>query len=124
MTPSVKYAVLGTATVSTIVLALWPVLDADARAGVLMAAAVALPVQLAAFALLHRSREGLEGFLAVWIGGTLARLAVVGVAAVFVIRTQMAGAVPMLLSLAGFFFALLLLEPVCFRVGSGNTVEA
>jgi hypothetical protein len=124
MTPSVKYAVIGTAAVCAIVLGLWPVLDADGRAGVLMAAAVALPVQVVAFALLHRSRDGLNGFLAAWVGGTLVRMMVVAVAAVLVIRSEMAGAVPMLLALAGFFFALLLLEPVCFRVDSSNTVEA
>ena len=54
-----------------------------------------------------------------WIAGHL--LAVV---AIVVIRSGMEGAVPMLLALAGFFFGLLLLEPVYFRIGPNETVEA
>lgn len=124
MTPSVKYASMGSAAIAAIVLGLWPLLDSDGRTGVLTAAAVALPVQVVAFALLQRTRHDLNGFLAAWIGGTLVRLMVVGLVAALVIRAGTPGAVPMLLALAGFFFALILLEPVCFRVKSGNTVEA
>jgi len=124
MTPSAKYAVLGAGAVSAIVLGLWPFLDASARSGVLTAAAVALPVQIVAFATIQRFRGELTGFLAAWIGGTLVRMAVVGVVAVALIRSDFDGAVPMLLALAGFFFGLLLLEPVCFRIEPGHTVEA
>jgi len=46
------------------------------------------------------------------------------VVAVVVIRSGTEGAVPMLLALAGFFFGLLLLEPVYFRIGPSETVEA
>jgi hypothetical protein len=124
MTPSAKYAVLGAGAVSAAVLGLWPLLDAPARSGVLAAAAVALPVQVIAFAVMQRFRGELNGFLAAWIGGTLVRMAVVGVVAVALVRSSSEGAVPMLLALAGFFFGLLLLEPVCFRIEPGNTVEA
>mgnify|MGYP006969362362 CR=1 FL=1 len=124
MTPSAKYAALGAGAVSAVVLALWPFLDAPARSGVLVAAAVALPVQIVAFAAIQRFRGELNGFLAAWIGGTLVRMLVVGAAAIALVRSGFDGGVPMLLALAGFFFGLLLLEPVCFRVEPTKTVEA
>ena len=86
MTPSVKYASMGSGAIAAIVLGLWPLLDSDGRTGVLTAAAVALPVQVVAFALLQRTRHDLNGFLAAWIGGTLVRLVVVGLVAALVIR--------------------------------------
>ena len=98
------------------VLALWPILDPADRQGVLVAAAIALPVQILAFSALVRLRGRLNGFLAVWAGGTLLRMFVVGVAAFLAIRSGSDGAIAMLLALAGFFFGLLLLEPVYFRL--------
>jgi hypothetical protein len=124
MTPTVKYAVLGSGAVAAIVLGLWPFVDAPSRSGILAAAAVALPVQVIAFAAIQRFRGELNAFLAAWVGGTLVRMAVVGVVAVALVRSGADGAVPMLLALAGFFFGLLLLEPACFRIETGNTVEA
>lgn len=123
MSPSLKYAATGFAGIATFALVLWPFLDPASRNGILLAGAVALPVQAIAFAALHRFREDPNGFLAVWLGGTLVRMGVIAVVAALVIRSGMQGAVPMLLALAGFFFGLLLLEPVYFRPGS-NTVEA
>lgn len=117
MIASLKYAAAGAGVVALSVLALWPFLDAAGRTAVLMAAAVALPVQVLAFAALHGLSGRLEGFLAAWVGGTLLRMAVLATAAFFVIRSQVEGAVPMLLALAGFFFGLLLLEPIYFRLG-------
>lgn len=124
MSPSLKYAMTGGAAIAAIVGAFWPFLDPAGRAGVLLAAAVALPIQAIAFWLLLRFRGEGNAFLAAWIGGTLVRMAVVGVAAFMVIRSGMDGAVPMLLALAGFFFGLLLLEPVYFRPGPSTLVDA
>ena len=124
MSASVKYAVTSVVAIATIVAGLWPFLEPAGRNGVLVAAAVALPVQVIAFWALNRSRTELNGFLAAWIGGTLVRMAVIAVVAILVIRSGTEGAVPMLLALAGFFFGLLLLEPVYFRVGLNETVEA
>jgi len=87
---------------------------------VVTAAAIALPVQVSAFAVLNRYSGQLNGFLAAWVGGTFLRMAVVAVAAVVVIRSGMEGAVPMLLALAGFLFGLLLLEPIYFRIEQGT----
>ena len=117
MSAWLKYAVAGSTMVALSLLALWPFLDPAGRSGVSAAAAVAVPVQVVAFAALHGLSGRLEGFLAAWVGGTLLRMVVLAAAAFFVIRSQAEGAVPMLLALAGFFFALLLLEPVYFRLG-------
>ena len=124
MSPSLKYAVTGAAVVAVIVMALSPFLDAAARNGVLVAGLIAIPVQVTAFWALNRHRGELNGFLAAWVGGTVLRMAVLGVVAFVVIRSGSEGAVATLLALAGFFFGLLLLEPVYFRIERNKTVEA
>ncbi|MBT8487641.1 MAG: hypothetical protein HKO77_04870 [Gemmatimonadetes bacterium] len=124
MSPSLKYAATGGAVVAVTVGALWLILDPAGRSGVLLAGAIALPVQAVAFWGLHRFRGEPNAFLAAWIGGTFLRMAVVGVVAFVVIRSQMDGAVAMLLALAGFFFGLLLLEPLYFKDGSGTLTQA
>jgi hypothetical protein len=116
-----KYAASAIGVVALVTLVLWPWLDSDARRGVVLAGLIALPVQITAFWLLLRYRDRVNGFLAVWAGGTLVRMAVVAVAATYVIRAGMDGAVTMLLALAGFFFGLLLLEPVFFRLEATET---
>ena len=93
---------------------LWPLLSPPGRTGVLVAAAVAWPVQVVAFGLLLRMRDRLHGFLAIWAGGTLVRLGLVGAAAVVVARRPELPPAPTLLALAGFFFVMLLLEPLFF----------
>lgn len=124
MSAALRYAASGVGACALMVLVLWPFLDGAGRNGVLFAAAIALPVQIAAFAVLLRYRGETNGFLAAWVGGTLVRMIVIGVAAVAVISSGMDGAIPMLLALPAFFFGLLLLEPVYFRPGPNTTVEA
>ena len=124
MSPSLRYAATGSGVIALVVLGLWPFLDASAFQGVLLAAAIAVPVQVTAFRVLHRFRGELTGFLAAWVGGTFLRVAVIAVVAIAAIRSGMEGAVPMLLALTGFFFGLLLLEPVFFRIAPNKTVEA
>lgn len=119
-----KYAATGGGAIALIVLGLWPLLDASAWSGVLVAAAIALTVQTAAFAVLHQSQGALNGFMMAWVGGMMVRMLVIAAVAVIVIRSGTESAVPMLLALAGFFFGLLLLEPVFFRVEPNQTVEA
>lgn len=121
MTAPLRYASAGLAGVALVTLALWPVLEADSRQGVMVAGGIALGVQVAAFALLLHVRDRVNAFLAVWAGGTLVRMLVIAAVATVVIRRQTEGAVPMLLALAGFFFGLLLLEPVFFRRGAAET---
>ena len=123
MNPSLKYAATGLLGIALVSLTLWPFLDPSGRDGVLLAAGVALPVQSLAFAALRHFRDHAGRFMAAWIGGTFLRMVVLAVVAALVIRSDMDGAVPMLLALAGFFFGLLLLEPIYFRPES-TTVEA
>ena len=115
MRPVLKYAAAGLAVVVAVTLAAWPFLDAAGRRGVLVAAAIAVPVQVIAFAALLRVRGRVNGFLAAWAGGMAVRALVVAAVAFLAIRSGVDGAVPMLLALAGFFFGLLLLEPIWFR---------
>lgn len=124
MTPSLRYAATGAVGIGLIAAALWPALDPAGRTGVLLAAAIAVPVQSVAFAVLRRFRREREAFLMVWLGGTLVRIAAIGVVAFVVIGSGMDGAVPMLLALAGFFFGLLLLEPVFFRSEPSTLADA
>jgi len=78
---------------------------------------VAWAVQVALFAPLYAARGRGNAFLAAWGGGTLARFAVVGVAAWWVWRDGRLPLAPALLALAGFLFLFLLIEPVFFRMG-------
>ncbi|HUP51707.1 MAG TPA: hypothetical protein VM198_04485 [Longimicrobiales bacterium] len=115
MSASVRYGASSVALISLLTLGLWPFLDAAGRMGVLVAAAVAIPIQVAAFVVLVRYRGEVKGFMAAWAGGMAIRAAALLAVAILVIRSGSASAIPMLLALAGFFFALLLLEPVCFK---------
>lgn len=115
MSPSLRYAGAAVLLVGVIILLLWPFLGAAARTGVLTAGLIALPVQIAAFSVLVRYRGRTEGFMAAWAGGMALRAIAVVVAAVVVVRSGADSAVPLLLALPGFFFALLLIEPIYFK---------
>lgn len=116
-----EYAAVGLVLLGLLAATLWPWLDAPGRRGIAAAAAVAWPVQVAAFGLLVRSREDQTKFLAVWAGGTVVRMAVIGIAAFALTRLTALAPAPTLLGLAGFFFVLLLLEPWFFRRSGGGT---
>jgi hypothetical protein len=88
---------------------------------VLLAALVALPVQLMAFSILVRFRGRVKGFMAAWAGGMAVRALAVAAVAFVVIRSGGDAVVPTLLALAGFFFALNLLEPIYFRLEPTET---
>ena len=102
---------------------LWPWLSASARTGVLVAALVAYPIQMLAFFLLVRVWEDRKRFLLVWVGGTVVRMGAILASALLL--TQLGGLppAPTLLGLAGFFFGLLLLEPLFLRPGETETNE-
>lgn len=121
MTGARGYAVVGGALLAVLVGVLWPWLDAPGRRGILAAAAVAWPVQVVAFALLVRYRSRMHRFLAVWAGGTLVRLGLIGGVAFALTRVPGLAVAPTLLGLAGFLFGLLLLEPVFFRLAGEGT---
>lgn len=88
-----------------------------------MAALVAYPIQLVAFFMLIRYWGEEKRFLMVWIGGTVARMGVILVAALTVWRMEVLPPAPTLLALAGFFFGLLLLEPLFLRPQEGEGTE-
>jgi hypothetical protein len=102
---------------------LTPFLDARGRAGVALAALIAYPVQVVAFWLLVRFRDHMKAFLVVWAGGTVVRVAIIGVVAFLLIGAERVAPVPTLLALAGFFFGLILVEPVFFKEAAGRTAR-
>jgi hypothetical protein len=111
-----KYAGACLALVAAVTVGAAMLVDPRSLFGVLAAAAVALPIQVGAFALLASARAGTNRFLAAWVGGTLVRLTVVGLGGWALIRAGLPRA-PTLLGLAGFFFVMLLLEPVFLGLG-------
>ena len=120
MSAAVKYGATAVALIGLLTLGIVPFLGPSGRTGVLIAAAVALPVQIAAFAVLVRYRGQVKGFMAAWAGGMALRALTLLVVAVLVIRSGTESAIPMLLALAGFFFALLMLEPIYFKADQGR----
>lgn len=95
--------------------ALWPFLDPSGRAALVVAAAVALPVQLATFLLMLPGLRDPSRFMVRWGVGMLIRMGVVAVVGLLLPRLHGLDGGVLLLSVCGFFFALLLLEPAFFR---------
>ena len=92
-------------------------LDGSGAQGVLAAGAVALPIQVGAFAVLTRYPLGTTAFMAAWVGGTLVRMVVVGLGGWALVALPDLPPVPTLLGLAAFFFVMLLLEPRFLGLG-------
>jgi hypothetical protein len=115
LTQVYRYGGVALAGVALVTAGLWPWLAPPARLGILVAALVAYPVQLLAFFLLIRFRGDRNRFMVVWMGGTLARMGLILVAALVLTRVDELPPAPTLLALAGFFFGLLLLEPLFLR---------
>ena len=109
------YAAASLLFLALALLALWPWIDDPGRRGLLAAAAVAWPMQVLAFGVLLANRSDLRRFLFAWVGGTLIRMVLIAAAALALTQWTTVAMVPTLLGLAGFFFGLLLLEPVFFR---------
>jgi hypothetical protein len=102
---------------------LWPFLSPSARAGLMVAALVAYPIQMLAFFLLIRFWDDKNRFLLVWVGGTVVRMGVILVAALVVTQDNRLPPAPTLLGLAGFFFGLLLLELLFLKPRGAETTE-
>ena len=105
------------------VAALFPFLDETGRRGVLLAAGVAYPVQVLAFGLLLRARGEPSRFFAWWGVGVAVRIGVVIVAGLVALRIESLGAESLLLSLAGFFFVLLLIEPAFLKASGKDAID-
>jgi len=115
LTQITRYGGVALVALLLVIAGLWPWASPPARTGILVAAAVAYPVQILAFVLLTRFWGEGKRFLVVWVGGTVARMGVILLAALAVSRTDWLPPAPTLLALAGFFFGLLLLEPFFLR---------
>lgn len=112
MSGLVRYAITSMVLVGIVAGALSWFLDRPGRTGVLLAAGIACSVQLVAFALLERARRRAEGFFFWWGAGIALRICVV--IAVGIVSTAWGAThpAPLLLSLAGFLFLLVLIEPI------------
>jgi hypothetical protein len=77
---------------------------------------------IAFFLLVRFWGEG-RRFLLVWVGGTVVRMGVILLAALWVSRNEALPPAPTLLALAGFFFGLLLLEPLFLGPGRSESTD-
>ncbi len=110
-----RYTLTGLLLIAVAVAALFPFLDDEGRKSVLLAAAVAYPVQITVFGLLLRSRGDPSRFFVWWGVGVAVRIGVVIIVGLLALRIESLGAEVLLLSLAGFFFGLLLIEPAFLK---------
>ena len=109
------YAAAGFAATVAVGLVVIALTAAQNKSAIIVAAAIAYVLQLVAFAALLAVREKAHLFLAGWLGGMLLRFGVVGVCLYWTTRTATLPTAPLVLSLVGFVFLLLLLEPVFLR---------
>ena len=109
--------------IAVVVAALFPFLGDEGRTGVLLAAAVAYPVQIVAFGLLLRARGEPSRFFVWWGAGVLLRIAVIVVIGLLALRIESLGAESLLLSLAGFFFGLLMIEPTFLKGADRDAIN-
>ena len=117
-----RYSIVGFLVVLVATVALWPFLDGAGHRSLLVAGGVALPLQIGAFAFLSRSQGDPSRFMIWWGAGVLGRMAVVvGTGFALTLFDGLSPSV-LLMSMAGFFFALLLLEPAFF-VRSTDTAQ-
>ena len=109
-----RYAIASIVVVLVLVGAVWLFVDVAGHASLLLAAAIVLPVQLLAFALVFRSVGDSSQFLLRWGIGVMVRTAVV--AGIGLTLDSFEGFEPtvLLMAVCGFFFALLILESVFF----------
>jgi len=118
-----RYALTSLLMIAAAVAALFPFLEDDGRFGVLLAAGVTLPVQVAAFGLLLRARGEPSRFFVWWGVGVGVRIGVVVIVGLVALRFESLGAEALLLSLAGFFFGLLLIEPVFLKAADKDRTD-
>jgi hypothetical protein len=91
-------------------------IGSDARA-VWIAAVIAYVIQLGAFGLMVALQSQPQLFMIGWLAGMVVRFGAVGVCAFWLSRTAALPLSTTLLSLVGFLFLLLLLEPLFLRHG-------
>lgn len=115
MNAVVRYALISLLVVGIGSAALLALMDDVGRTGVLLAAGIAVPVQVLAFGLLQGARGDVTRFFAWWGAGIALRVLVVVVVGVLSSGLERGARASLVLSLVGFFFVLLLLEPVFLK---------
>jgi hypothetical protein len=109
------YSVVGAAlTIAVALLVSW-LGGAEISKAVWLAASFAWVLQMLAFALLLLVRDQASLFMAGWLGGMMLRFGAVAGLAFYASRFTTLPLAALLLSLVGFVFLLLLLEPVFLR---------
>jgi hypothetical protein len=117
--PIARYALVSSLVLLAGIAGLSLVVAAGAMPAVLLAAGLALAVQVAAFSLIVMLRHTPRGFLLAWGAGMLLRFAVVIGGGLLLVRAGFPR-LPLLLGLVGFVFALLLLELVFLHRGAAH----
>ena len=118
-----RYGGVALVLLLVVIAGLWPWLSPSDRTGIWVAAAIAYPIQMLAFFLLARFWEDRKRFFVMWVGGTVVRMGVILVVALVLTRVEVLPPASTLLGLAGFFFGLLLLEPLFLRPREAETTE-
>ncbi|HEY0671768.1 MAG TPA: hypothetical protein VGD27_05855 [Longimicrobiales bacterium] len=109
------YALAGLVLVVLITIVAAALVNDAMRPAIVAAAVIAYGLQLVAFALLLALRDKPHLFMAGWLGGMLLRFGALGACLFWASRTTVLPRTPLVLSLVGFVFMLLLLEPVFLR---------
>ncbi len=109
------YALVAGAVIGVAALVVSLVGGGSITRAVWLSAGFAYAVQAVAFAMLLLVRDRTELFMAGWLGGMVLRFAVVGGLAFYASRYTTLPLAALLLTLVGFVFLLLLLEPVFLR---------
>jgi hypothetical protein len=119
----VRYALAGLVMVAIALAALFPFLNDEGRRGVMLAAAVAYPVQVVAFGLMLRARGEPARFFVWWGAGVAFRIGIVIIIGLVALRLESLGVEALLLSLAGFFFGLLMIEPAFLKGADKDVID-
>jgi CDP-diglyceride synthetase len=114
------YSIIALLILVVLVGVLWPFFDAAGRSSLLVAAAIALPIQVGAFALIVPAFGHGTKFLLRWGLGMLGRMGVVAAIGLSLHRFEDLDPSVLLLGVCGFLFTLLMLEPMFFR-SQGST---
>lgn len=113
-----RYLLACVALVAASAAGISPLLPPAARPGLWVAGSVACTIQVAAAAARIRWGGRPERLLAVWGWSAGVRLGAIGLAAFGVYRFEVLHPVSTLVGLAGYLFAMLLMEPALLRPGS------
>jgi hypothetical protein len=116
VTGPLGYPAISFGLVILVTAGLWPFLGSEARDGLLAAGGLALLTQMILYVGLHWLRQDPERFALTLILGIGVRMTVVFAAAMLLVWPGILPAASFLLGLAGFLFALVLLESAFLKL--------